>query len=51
VTESNSDSKDVLTQLNVFGPPVLIFYQQGMEVSRVVGEVKQPEFERVLAEF
>jgi thiol:disulfide interchange protein DsbD len=51
VTESNSDSKDVLTQLNVFGPPVLIFYQQGVEVSRVVGEVKQTEFERVLAEF
>lgn len=50
VTESNDASKEALTNLNIFGPPALIFYQQGMEVSRIVGEVKRPEFERVLAE-
>ncbi|MBC7752386.1 MAG: protein-disulfide reductase DsbD [Candidatus Saccharibacteria bacterium] len=40
VTNSDENSKEVLKKLNLFGPPVLIFYKQGQEVGRVVGETK-----------
>ncbi|AXI01906.1 protein-disulfide reductase DsbD [Aquirhabdus parva] len=48
VTESNENSKAVLKSLNLFGPPVLIFYRDGQEIKRVVGETKQDELTEVL---
>jgi len=38
ITESNADSKAVIKQLKVFGPPALIFYENGHEAGRLVGE-------------
>lgn len=49
VTNSDENSKEVLKKLNLFGPPALIFYKQGQEAGRVVGEVKADELARSLA--
>lgn len=49
VTNSDENSKEVLKKLNLFGPPALIFYKQGQEVGRVVGEVKAAELAQALA--
>lgn len=38
VTEPSSDAKQVLEQLQLFGPPALLFYQDGMLQARLVGE-------------
>lgn len=49
VTDNTPDSQAVYQQLAVFGPPVLLYYQQGKLVDRQNGEVKRPAFEQVLA--
>ena len=49
VTNNDENSKAVLKKLNLFGPPVLIFYKQGQETGRVVGEIKADELARALA--
>ncbi|MFW2176596.1 MULTISPECIES: protein-disulfide reductase DsbD [unclassified Moraxella] len=49
VTEDNANSRQVYQELQVFGPPVLLYYQQGKLVERQNGEVKRPDFEKVLA--
>lgn len=49
VTKSDENSKDVLKKLNLFGPPALIFYNQGQEVGRVVGETKADGLVQALA--
>ncbi len=49
VTNSDENSKNVLKKLNLFGPPALIFYKQGQEAGRVVGEVKADELAQALA--
>ena len=49
VTNSDENSKDVLKKLNLFGPPALIFYKQGQEAGRVVGETKADELAQALA--
>jgi thiol:disulfide interchange protein DsbD len=49
VTNSDANSKAVLKDLNLFGPPALIFYKQGQEAGRVVGETKADELEQTLA--
>jgi thiol:disulfide interchange protein DsbD len=48
VTKTNDDSRAVLTHLNIFGPPALIFYQDGQMVEQVLGEPKREEFVVVL---
>jgi thiol:disulfide interchange protein DsbD len=48
VTNSDKNSKDVLKKLNLFGPPALIFYKQGQEAGRVVGETKADELAQAL---
>lgn len=50
VTNSDENSKAVLKGLSLFGPPALIFYKQGSEVGRVVGETDQKGLEQTLAE-
>lgn len=49
VTDNTPDSQAVYKQLAVFGPPVLLYYQNGQLVERQNGEVKRPDFEQVLA--
>jgi thiol:disulfide interchange protein DsbD len=51
VTDSNENSKAVLKELNLFGPPALIFDRQGHEVGRVVGETNADELAEALAKF
>ncbi|MDE2420878.1 MAG: protein-disulfide reductase DsbD, partial [Gammaproteobacteria bacterium] len=48
VTNSDENSKAVLKKLNLFGPPALIFYKQGSEVGRVVGETDEKGLEQAL---
>ena len=48
VTNSDENSKAVLKNLNLFGPPALIFYKQGLEVGRVVGETNEKGLEQAL---
>lgn len=48
VTESNADSKAVYETLQVFGPPVMLYYQQGKLVARQNGETKRGDFEATL---
>ena len=49
VTDSNENSKAALKSLNLFGPPALIFIDQGREVGRVVGETNAEELAEALA--
>lgn len=49
VTNSDENSKEVLKELNLFGPPALIFYKQGQEAGRVVGETKVAGLAQALA--
>jgi thiol:disulfide interchange protein DsbD len=49
VTDSDENSKAVLKALNLFGPPALIFENQGREVGRVVGETNADELAETLA--
>lgn len=51
VTDNTPDSKAVYQQLQVFGPPVLLYFQDGKLVHRQNGEVKREQFETVLAKF
>ena len=48
VTEPSAEAKQVLEQLQLFGPPALLFYQNGQLVSRVVGEMNHAELVRQL---
>lgn len=50
VTDSTPDSQAIYKQLAVFGPPVLLYYQNGQLVARQNGEVKRPDFEQVLSQ-
>ncbi|XID75459.1 protein-disulfide reductase DsbD [Alkanindiges sp. WGS2144] len=48
VTQTNADSRAVLQQLNVFGPPALMLYQNGQLVEQLLGEPGRDEFSQVL---
>ena len=48
VTENTPDSKAVYEQLQVFGPPVLLYFQNGKLAERQNGETKRADFESVL---
>lgn len=48
VTENTSDSKQVYEKLQVFGPPVLLYFQNGKLVARQNGETKRADFEQIL---
>ena len=51
VTDNTADSQEVYKNLEVFGPPVLLYYQNGKLVARQNGEVKRADFEQQLAKF
>jgi len=48
VTEPSSDAKQVLAQLQLFGPPALLFYQDGVLQARLVGETDRATLQRQL---
>ena len=50
VTDNTPDSQAIYKQLSVFGPPVLLYYQNGQLVARQNGEVKRPDFEQLLSQ-
>ena len=50
VTNNTPDSQAIYKKLAVFGPPVLLYYQNGQLVARQNGEVKRPDFEQVLSQ-
>ncbi|QRO13370.1 sulfite exporter TauE/SafE family protein [Moraxella osloensis] len=50
VTDNTADSQAIYKKLAVFGPPVLLFYQNGQLVARQNGEVKRPDFEQLLSQ-
>jgi thiol:disulfide interchange protein DsbD len=49
VTETTDESQAALQALQLFGPPALLFYQQGQLVTRLVGEVSLPQLNTALA--
>lgn len=49
VTETNADSQAALNALQLFGPPALLFYQHGVLVERVVGEIGRDQLNATLA--
>ncbi|MDI4509166.1 cytochrome C biogenesis protein [Moraxella osloensis] len=50
VTDNTPDSQAIYKKLSVFGPPVLLYYQNGQLVARQNGEVKRPDFEQLLSQ-
>jgi len=50
VTDNTPDSQAIYKQLAVFGPPVLLYYQNGQLVARQNGEVKRADFEQLLSQ-
>lgn len=49
VTDTTRDSQAALQALQLFGPPALLFYQQGQLTDRMVGEVSLPQLQQQLA--
>ena len=50
ITETTADSKAILARYQLFGPPTLLYYQDGQLVQKQVGEIGRKEFEQTLTE-
>ena len=48
ITETTADSKAILARYKLFGPPALLYYQDGQLTNQQVGEVGRSEFEQTL---
>ncbi|WP_201598066.1 protein-disulfide reductase DsbD [Psychrobacter vallis] len=48
ITETTADSKAILARYQLFGPPALLYYQNGQLVAQQVGEIGRSEFEQTL---
>lgn len=48
ITETTDDSRAVLARYQLFGPPALLFYQDGQLQQVLLGEVKRRDFEAAL---
>ena len=48
ITETNEDSKAILSRYKLFGPPALLYYQEGQLTQQQVGEIGRAEFEQTL---
>ena len=48
ITETTADSKAILARYKLFGPPTLLYYQDGQLVKKQVGEIGRAEFEQTL---
>ncbi|WP_201629156.1 protein-disulfide reductase DsbD [Psychrobacter maritimus] len=49
ITETTDDSKAILARYKLFGPPALLYYQDGQLTNQQVGEIGRSEFEQTLA--
>ena len=50
ITETTADSKAILARYQLFGPPTLLYYQNGKLVNKQVGEIGRQKFEQTLTE-
>ncbi|WP_352336550.1 protein-disulfide reductase DsbD domain-containing protein [Psychrobacter sp. 16-MNA-CIBAN-0192] len=48
ITDTTADSKAILARYQLFGPPTLLYYQDGELVNKQVGEVGRKVFEETL---
>jgi len=48
ITETTADSKAILARYKLFGPPALLYYQDGQLVNQQVGEIGHAAFEQTL---
>ena len=48
ITDTTEDSKAILARYQLFGPPTLLYYQNGELVNKQVGEIGRVEFEQTL---
>ncbi|MGP9518081.1 cytochrome c biogenesis protein CcdA [Psychrobacter sp. AOP7-C1-14] len=48
ITETTEDSKAILSRYKLFGPPALLYYQEGQLIQQQVGEIGRVEFEQTL---
>ena len=48
ITETTEDSKAILARYKLFGPPTLLYYQDGQLIQKQVGEIGRAEFEQTL---
>lgn len=48
ITETTADSKAILARYKLFGPPALLYYQDGQLVNQQVGEIGRAAFEQNL---
>ena len=48
ITETTADSKAILARYKLFGPPTLLYYQDGQLTQKQVGEIGRQEFEQTL---
>ena len=48
ITETTENSKAILARYQLFGPPALLYYQDGQLVSQQVGEIGRSAFEQTL---
>ena len=48
ITETTADSKAILARYKLFGPPTLLYYQDGQLVKKQVGEIGRADFEQTL---
>lgn len=48
VTESNEESARILSELNLFGPPALLYFVDGQLKVQQVGTIERDEFENTL---
>ncbi len=48
ITQTTADSKAILARYKIFGPPTLLYYQDGQLVNQQVGEIGRSDFEQTL---
>ena len=48
ITETTDASKAILARYKLFGPPALLYYQDGQLTNQQVGEIDRSEFEQTL---
>ncbi|MEN6669847.1 protein-disulfide reductase DsbD [Psychrobacter sp. B38] len=48
ITDTTADSKAILARYKLFGPPALLYYQNGQLVQQQVGEIARSDFEQTL---
>lgn len=51
ITDTTTDSRQILQRYQLFGPPALLYYNQGQLQHIQLGEVKRQDFEQALATF